>query len=55
MQLVYRARALSQDGELGAAFASVTDAIGDAPLAPEVWRAAVGCVLRSLGGRRSRA
>jgi glycosyltransferase involved in cell wall biosynthesis len=53
MQLVFRARALSGDGEHIAALSSVTDAFRDAPLAPAVWRAAVGCVLRSLGVRRS--
>lgn len=54
-QLVHRARTLSREGEHGAALGSAARAIRDAPLASEVWRAAIGCGLRFLRLRTERA
>jgi hypothetical protein len=48
VQLAQAARALSLDGEHGAALASVGRAIRNAPFTRTVWRSAVSCVVRAL-------
>lgn len=53
-QLAQKARALSVDGEHGAAFAAIGQGLSAAPLSTDVWRAAAGCVARVLGWRRAR-
>jgi len=48
IQLAWQARALSREGEHGAAMQVAARAIREAPLSSETWRAAVGSVLRFL-------
>lgn len=53
-QLAAMARAHSREGAHGAAFAALGRALADAPLAPDVWRATLGCAARTVRGRRAR-